>query len=121
MVQVFRVSLPESYLLILNPDSTANGFAILARALYRASRSGKPAVCVDCSLLTEMPDDAIELLLSYHYHFSSKGLNLVLCHVCPAIRKLLSERGLSACPPILPSLLDAGQLSALKEEAVLVA
>ncbi|GAA4385921.1 hypothetical protein [Hymenobacter koreensis] len=108
MVEAYRESLPDSYLLVLR-DMTESGPEVsLARALHLAAHSGKPAVWVDCSLLERPSAEAVELLLSYHEALRQAGIVLPLAHVEEHVRQqLLPSDGTDAKLPIVPTLLDA--------------
>jgi hypothetical protein len=106
MLHVHRESLPESFLLILE-DGAPGPEVPLERGLYRAALSNKSAVWVDCSLLSDLPAEAAELLLAYQYHLPSVGKELVLSHVTPPVQRRLQEMVRQDRPPrVVPSLLD---------------
>ncbi|QNP52084.1 hypothetical protein [Hymenobacter qilianensis] len=107
MLDVHREILPESYLLILAPDSHTPDEEKLSRALFRASRSSKRAVWVDCSLLQHMPAEAIELLLAYAYHLRCQERRLVLCHVPEEVQHHFLHLDAASQPLMVASLLDA--------------
>mgnify|MGYP004543801717 CR=1 FL=1 len=107
MMDVYHEQLPNSYLLIARSIDQQGPEQTLERALFRASQSGKPAVWLDCSLLTDLSAEALEVLLAYQVVLHRHGQALVLSHVSPAVRtRLLSHRD-GASLPLRPSLLDA--------------
>jgi hypothetical protein len=108
MLNVYRDVLPDSYLLVLAPRLSEQPGNALARALHRASRSGKAAVWVDCSLLDELTPDEAELLLAYDYHLRRQQIRLVLCHVNETLSlELTLLAGGATAPCIVPTVLDA--------------
>ena len=113
MVRVQREILPNSYLLILEDGPTGPELP-LERGLFRAARSNKQAIWIDCSMVSELPKAAAELLLAYQHHFPQVGKELVLSHVTEAVAQQLLELRLRETPPrIVPSLLDADDPSVL--------
>lgn len=107
MLDIHREVLPDSYLLILAPDAPGPDEPKLTRALYRASRSEKKAVWIDCSLLEDLSPDAIELLLAYAYHLRCQSRRLVLSHVPDHVRHHFLHLDIASQPLIVSSLLDA--------------
>ncbi|WP_324670919.1 hypothetical protein [Hymenobacter sp. GOD-10R] len=107
MLDIQREILPDSYLLILAPDSTSPDEIKLSRALHRASRSNKKAVWVDCSLLEALSEDAIDLLLAYAFHLRCQNRRLVLCHVPDQVRHHFLNLDSASQPLLVASLLDA--------------
>ncbi|HEX8350907.1 MAG TPA: hypothetical protein VF598_13170 [Hymenobacter sp.] len=107
MLDIQREVLPDSYLLILAPDSTSPDEIKLSRALHRASRSEKKAVWVDCSLLEDLSADAIDLLLAYAFHLRCQDRRLVLCHVPDHVRHHFLNLDAASQPLLVFSLLDA--------------
>ena len=108
-MDVYRETLPDRYLLIV--CGAADGAAAertLERALHRASRSGKPAVWVDCSLAAGLSERAAQLLLAYAHHLPGMGSGLVLCHVADALRQELRTHGAGTLP-MAATLLDAAR------------
>jgi hypothetical protein len=108
MIRVWREKLPESYLLILE-DGPAGPEVPLERALYRAAHSGKEAVWLDCSLLSDLPTEAAEILLAYQQHLPEVGMCLVLSHVSAEVQRQLHAAVVyrESAPPIVASLLEA--------------
>ncbi|QIX63074.1 hypothetical protein FY528_08875 [Hymenobacter lutimineralis] len=110
MMDVYREQLPDSYLLIVAPEFDPNDQHKLARGLHRASRSEKRLICVDCSLLTELPEDAIDLLLAYDFTLRCQHRQLVLCHLPQSATARFAQLPADEAPLVLPSLLDAHRL-----------
>ncbi|MCR5889686.1 hypothetical protein LRS06_18290 [Hymenobacter sp. J193] len=110
MMDVQREQLPDSYLLIIAPDFDPNDQHKLARGLHRASRSEKRLICVDCSLLTELPEDAVDLLLAYDFTLRCQQRQLVLCHLPEAAAARFAQLPAEEAPLVVPSLLDAHRL-----------
>ena len=109
MTSVYHELLPESYLLILAPGQAGKTEAALANSLHCAQRSGRPAVWVDCSLLSTLSDEAAGLLWAAHYELQRRHSQLVLVHVPERVRQNLLDWALGPAPCIVPTLLDAAQ------------
>ncbi|SMB95212.1 hypothetical protein SAMN00120144_1889 [Hymenobacter roseosalivarius DSM 11622] len=106
-MEIHREILPESYLLILAEDHTHPEEYGLARALQQAARSGKPSIWVDCSSLRHISGRALALLTSYCQRLRRRNTQLVLCHLAEEVQDSLKDTPEAACPPIVPTLLDA--------------
>jgi anti-anti-sigma regulatory factor len=109
MTVVYHELLPDSYLLILAPGREHEPETGLAHWLKRAQRSGKPAVWVDCGMLSSLSSEAIRLLWNSHYQLQEKQMQLVLVHVPERVRRELLEQELGPAPCIVPTLLDAAR------------
>ncbi|WP_324674958.1 STAS domain-containing protein [Hymenobacter sp. GOD-10R] len=107
MREVYREILPESYLLILAPERHTLGSVPLAQALFGAAHSGKPSVWIDCSELHQLSTHTCQVLLHYHQQFTKRGIQLILCHLEPAIEQELVDASPAQPPTIVPTLLDA--------------
>jgi len=108
MLDVYRETLPNGFLLILSPDiATQRGEVKLTRALHRASRSEKRAVLVDCSLVERLTEEAVDLLLAYAYMLRAQSRRLVLCHVPNAVTHHFLGIDPASQPLLVSSLLDA--------------
>ena len=107
MLDVHRELLPDSYLLIVAPETTDAPEHKLARGLHRATRSGRRLIWVDCSLLKEIPNEAIDLLLAYDYHLRHQGRELVLCHLPESALSYFSGMAANERPALAANLLDA--------------
>lgn len=114
---VYREQLPESYLLVLGPGTAGEPEEALAHWLNCARTSGKPAVWVDCGMLSSLSDEAAALLLASHYQLQQVHSHLVLVHVPQRVAKELLERAPGAVPCIVPTLLDAAQQAHWPEAA----
>ncbi|WP_310395421.1 hypothetical protein [Hymenobacter sp.] len=108
---VYHELLPDSYLLILAPGRTDEPEVALAHWLSCAEHSGKPAVWVDCGMLSSLSDEAIGLIWASHYHLQQNHAQLVLVHVPDRVKQELLKRGLEPAPCIVPTLLDAARQS----------
>jgi anti-anti-sigma regulatory factor len=106
-MEIHREILPESYLLILAEDPSHPEEYGLARALQQAARSGKPSIWVDCSSLGHISGRALALLTSYCQRLRRRNTQLVLCHLADEVQESLRIAPSTACPPIVPTLLDA--------------
>ena len=111
-MEVYREVLPNSYLLILTDgDTPAAGVRApevpLLHALRRASRSGKTSIWVDCSHLQQLSLASLRVLLRFYRRLQQRQVSLVLCHLEGTVQQQLARLPASACPPVLPSLLDA--------------
>lgn len=111
MLEVYREVLPDSYLLILHDTAARQAEADLARALHRASRSGKPAVWLDCSMVNYLSGEAQQLLLTYDDLLPRLGALLVMCHLNDELRHQLEEISAGSLT-VVNTLLDAERLSA---------
>ena len=108
MFDVYRETIPNGFLLILSPDSAGHdGEVKLTRALHRASRSDKRAVLVDCSLVEQLTEEAVDLLLAYAYLLRAQSRRLVLCHVPNAASHHFMHVDVASQPMLVSSLLDA--------------
>lgn len=107
MTTVFHELLPDSYLIILAPGSADVSEEALAHRLRCAERSGKAEVWVDCSMLSELSNEAAHLLWDTHYHLQERFARLVLVHVAEPVKKCLSASNLGPMPSMMPTLLDA--------------
>lgn len=119
MTTVFHELLPDSYLIILAPGPDGPSEVAMAHQLRCAERSGKPEVWVDCSMLTELSDEAARLLWDAHYQLQEQFARLVLVHVAEPVKKVLLAQHLGPTPRIVPTLLDAARHapSTLRAEA----
>lgn len=81
--------LPESYLLLLMPGPPAAPGQGLAQGLRCAGRSRRPAVWVDCGLLTALPAEDVRLLWACHRRLHAAGRKLVVAHASTAVRQHL--------------------------------
>ena len=97
MMIVYKELLPQAYLLVLAYDPTTSDLA-LARQLACALRSGKPAVWVDCRLLTTFSATAIRLLHACHRSLQQRQAQLVLCRVPEHLARLPALAGLRLAP-----------------------
>ncbi|MDB5236062.1 MAG: hypothetical protein JWR44_3055 [Hymenobacter sp.] len=107
MTVVYHEILPESYLLILAPGQTGEREAALAHWLHCAQRSGKPAVWVDCGMLSSLSEEAVGLLWASHFQLRQNHGQLVLVHVPDRVKQALLKRELGPAPCMVPTLLDA--------------
>ncbi|ALD21119.1 hypothetical protein [Hymenobacter sp. DG25A] len=107
MLDVQRELLPDSYLLIVAPETTDAPEHKLARGLHRATRSGRRLIWVDCSLLKEIPIEAIDLLLAYDFHLRQQSRELVLCHLPESALNYFSGIAPTQRPALAANLLDA--------------
>ncbi|SDY89109.1 STAS domain-containing protein [Hymenobacter psychrophilus] len=108
MLDVQREELPQAYLLILSYlASDTNDSEMLARALHRASRTSKPAVVVDLSLVDSLSNDVIELLLAYAFALRAQARQLILCHTPQASRHRFQRLDTDSQPLLVASVLDA--------------
>jgi anti-anti-sigma regulatory factor len=108
MLDVYRETLPNGFLLILSPDiANQQGEVKLTRALHRASRSEKRAVLVDCSLVERLTEDAVDLLLAYAFMLRTQSRRLVLCHVPDAVSHHFLNLDAASQPLLVSSLLEA--------------
>ena len=107
MLDVHREPLPNAYLLILSPDSGIGHELKLTRALHRASRTNKPAILLDFSLVDSLSEEAIELLLAYAFLLHAQGRRLILCHVPQRAQHHFLYLDAASQPLLVPSLLDA--------------
>ena len=105
MLPVHRQALPDRYLLIPTPDMLANQQE-LERSLHRASRSDKPAIWLDFSLIEELPADAVEVILAYAYFLRQVGRRLVICHLREELQESLAQQDPTQEITIVPTLLD---------------
>ncbi|HEX8329308.1 MAG TPA: hypothetical protein VF629_17365 [Hymenobacter sp.] len=109
MLTICRDTLLESYLLIVASDEQAFDAHSLDRALHRASRSGKQAIWLDCSLLAPR-DISTELglvLCAYAEVFAARGVGFVVAYAGPELRESLAKAGSGAMPRLVDSLVDA--------------
>jgi anti-anti-sigma regulatory factor len=109
MLDVHREVLPNGFLLILSPDTSSTDDVKLTRALHRASRSDKPAVLVDFSLVNHISEESIELLLAYAFLLHAQDRRLILCHVPQPVQHHFIYLDAASQPLLVPSLLDAIQ------------
>ncbi|MFD1875665.1 STAS domain-containing protein [Hymenobacter bucti] len=104
-----------SYLLALAPTATAKAAAEteLADQLARACHSGKPAVWVDCRLLTTLSTTAAWLLWACQQRLQRRHARLVLYRVPAAVARTLRRTlaGKEADLLIVPTLDDAAALA----------
>ncbi|MGI4872564.1 MAG: hypothetical protein ACRYFX_15480 [Janthinobacterium lividum] len=104
---------PASYLLALAPSATATAETELEAHLARACCSGKPAVWVDCRLLSTLSDTAAWLLWACQQRLHRRHARLVLCQVPAAVeralRRALASTGTNLL--IVPTLDDAAALA----------
>ena len=105
MLPVHRQALPDRYLLIPTPDMLADQLE-LERSLHRASRSDKPAIWLDFSLIEELSADATEVMLAYAYFLRQVGRRLVICHLHEALQESLAQQDPTQEITIVPTLLD---------------
>lgn len=107
---VYHELLPESYLLILAPGSPGGAEVALAHWLKRAQSSGRPAVWVDCGMLSSLSDEAMQLLWATHRQLLGQRAQLVLVHVSDRVqREMLGMQMLGPAPCFVPTLLDAAR------------
>lgn len=78
----------------------------LERSLHRASRSDKPAIWLDCSLLEELSAETIEVLLAYAFVLRQMGRRMVLCHLLEPLQEELEQQDPTQEIAIVPTLLD---------------
>lgn len=109
MLDVHRELLPNGFLLILSPDTSAPDEVKLTRALHRASRSNKAAILVDLSLVDSVSEEAIDLLLAYSFMLHSQSRRLILCHVPQQDQHHFLFLDVASQPLLVPSLMDAMQ------------
>jgi anti-anti-sigma regulatory factor len=109
MTVVYHELLPNSYLLILAPGRTDEPEVALAHWLKCAQRSGKPAVWVDCGMLSSLSDEAARLLWASHHQLEEQHMQLVLVHVPERVKAELLNQELGPAPCIVPTLLDAAR------------
>ncbi|WP_046243430.1 hypothetical protein [Hymenobacter terrenus] len=109
MTVVYHELLPESYLLILAPGQAGEPEVALAHWLHCAQRSGKPAVWVDCGMLSSLSEEAARLLWASHYRLQQKHAQLVLVHVPDRLKRELLDHAQGPAPCIVPTLLDAAE------------
>ena len=111
---VYHQLFPTSYLLALAPTAaTTLAEAELEAYLALASRSGKPAVWVDCRLLDTLSATAAWLLWACQQRLHRRHARLVLCRVSAAVERIL-RRTLAGTGPdllIVPTLDDAAALA----------
>ena len=108
MCLVHHQILSESYLLVLAPGAHADEPEdALAQGLSRASRSGKPAVWVDCGQLPRLSPEATMLLWAYHYKLQQQNVPLVLARAAPEIQGQLEGKGQRPGLRMVPSLSEA--------------
>jgi hypothetical protein len=96
-------------LLIVASDEQSFDAHSLDRALHRASRSGKQAIWLDCSLLAPR-DVSIELgltLCAYAEVFAMQGIGFVVAYAGTELRESLARAGTGAGPLLVDSLVDA--------------
>ncbi|MCC2547307.1 STAS domain-containing protein [Hymenobacter sp. BT175] len=110
MIEVYREILPESYLLILADDQQAEETSPLAKALKKASNSGKRNVWVDCSHLHHLSASTVELLLKYNQKLRRRHMKMVLCHLDDTAQADVRRVPAAAKLPVVPTLLDADRL-----------
>jgi len=107
MLHIHRDPLPDRFLLIPASDSSASAELDLSRSLHRASRSDKPAIWLDCSLINEpLSEDAVDILLAYAFMLRQQGRQLVLCHANEAIQTEFARHDEASQPSIVSTLLD---------------
>ncbi|RIY09739.1 hypothetical protein D0T11_11190 [Hymenobacter rubripertinctus] len=99
--------MPNAYLLVLSPSNGSGQERQLIRALHRASRTDKPAILLDFSLVDMLSDEAIDLLLAYAFVLHAQGRRLILCYVPPPVRHRFLHLDAASRPLLVPSLLDA--------------
>ena len=109
MLDVHREVLPNGFLLILSPDTSSTDDVKLTRALHRATRSEKPAILVDFSLVNSISEETIELLLAYAFLLHAQDRRLILCHVPQPVQHHFIYLDAASQPLLVPSLLDAIQ------------
>jgi anti-anti-sigma regulatory factor len=107
MLDVYREVLPNGYLLILSPEASSTDEVKLSRALHRATRSEKQAILIDFSLVDNLSEEAIELLLAYAYMLHAQDRRLILCHVPQPVQHHFIYLDAASQPLLVPSLLDA--------------
>ena len=107
MLDVHREKLPNAYLLILSPAIASAHEIKLTRALHRASRTEKPAIVLDFSLVESLSQEAVDLLLAYAFVLHSQGRRLILCHVPQPVQHHFLHLDADSQPLLVPSLLDA--------------
>ncbi|MBC6609390.1 hypothetical protein H8B15_00535 [Hymenobacter sp. BT507] len=107
MLHIHRDPLPDRFLLIPASDSSESAELDLSRSLHRASRSDKPSIWLDCSLITDqLSEDAIDILLAYSFMLRQQGRQLVLCHANEAIQAEFARHDEASQPSIVSTLLD---------------
>ncbi len=107
MTIAYHELLPHSYLLILAPGANGEPETALDHWLKCAQRSGKPAVWVDCGMLSSLSDEAACLLWASHHELQKHHAQLVLVHVPDRVKKELLAKEAGPSPCIVPTLLDA--------------
>ncbi len=89
MLIIHHEVLSDAYLLVVAPDPATTSELELAQHLSAAAQSGKPAVWVDCRLLTTVSPTAARLLAACHYRLQQRGAELVLGRVSAQLARTL--------------------------------
>lgn len=97
MMIVYHELLPQAYVLVLAPDPAATSELELAQQLSHAVQSGKPAVWVDCRLLSTLSATAVRLLRACHHRLQRRQAQLVLCRVSAALARALRQASADLC------------------------
>ena len=105
MLPIHRQALPDRYLLIPTPEILASQLE-LERSLHRASRSDKPAIWLDFSLIEQLPGEAVEVILAYAYFLRQVGRRLVICHLREELHEELAQQDPTQEITVVPTLLD---------------
>lgn len=109
-LEVQREVLPQAYLLIPSCTATsATDEEVFTKALYRASRTNKPAVVLDLSLVDALNNDIVELLLAYAFVLQAQNRQLILCHTPQMSRHRFMHLDTAFQPLLMASVLDAVQ------------
>ncbi len=91
MLIIHHELLPDTYLLVMASDPATTSERELAQYLSAAAQSGKPAVWVDCWLLTAVSPTAARLLAACHYRLQQRRAELVLCRVSAQLARMLQH------------------------------
>ncbi|UYZ64493.1 STAS domain-containing protein [Hymenobacter weizhouensis] len=104
---MYREVLPNGFLLILSSNGPSAEEIKLTRALHRASRSDKPAILLDFSLVNSLSEEVIELVLAYAFVLHAQGRRLILCHVPEPAQHHFLYLDATSQPLLVPTLFDA--------------
>jgi len=105
MLPIHRQALPDRYLLTPTPD-VLDDQAELERSLHRASRSDKPSIWLDFSLIDTFTNESIEAILAYAYFLRQVGRRLIVCHLRDDLQGSLEQLDPTREITIVPTLLD---------------
>ena len=107
--------LPESYLVLLMPSHAYDTHWALEQGLYCGSHSGKRAVWVDCGLVNDLPDEAVQTLWDYHYQLQEQHMKLVVVHACEDVKRELLDWKLGPSMCFAHNMFDAAWQSSLRQ------